>query len=110
MSKYKSIGAELEGGFIDVENGDNLYCIADIVEELNKMDRLLKIQENIQRSSQEKIINLQNFVNELKIDIDIARELFENSELDNVLDFLVHNGHTLKEVNKYIREHKGGDN
>ena len=108
MGKYKSIGAELEGGFIDVENCDNLYSIADIVEELNKMDRLLKIQENIQRNSQEKIINLQNFVNELKIDIDIARELFENSELDNVLDFLVHNGHTLKEVKKYIREHKGG--
>ena len=75
MSKYKSIGAELEGGFIEVENGDNLYSIADIVEELNKMSRLLNIQENIQKSSQEKIINLQNFVNELKEEIDIAREL-----------------------------------
>ena len=107
MSRYKSIGAELDGGFIEVESDDNLYSIADIVDELNKMSKLLNIQENIQRNSQEKIINLQNFVNELKEEVDIARELFENSELDNVLDFIVHNGHTLKEVKKYIREHKG---
>lgn len=104
--RYISKGLKITEGFIQDNKGESLDNVTDIIERLNIQNKIIEDQKKIWRKSEKDFIKLQSFYKELKKEIDICKDLYENNDMDVVLGFIKHKGFSLQEVAEYKEETK----